>query len=67
MSIRMLLTDSWTENSPSRKLSLGIYGLFVSPSVINIPMDLQMNKVHQKKFTHFTMLVYLLVNITYHG
>jgi len=35
-------------NSPPGKLSFVIYGLLVSLSVINIPMDLQMDKAHQK-------------------
>jgi hypothetical protein len=37
------------ENSPSEKLMSVIYGLLMSLLVINIPMDLQMNKANQKK------------------
>jgi len=36
-----------------KKLLSVIYGLSVSPSVINIPMDLQTDKARQKKITYF--------------
>ena len=41
----MYVTDGFTdENNPSKKLLSIIYKLLVSPSVINILIDLQMNK-----------------------
>jgi hypothetical protein len=55
----MYVTDRLTDrNSSSKKISSVIYGL----SVINIPMDLQMDKVRLKKFIHFIPSI----NITYH-
>jgi hypothetical protein len=52
------------KNNQSEKSSSVIYDLFVSPSVINLPMnlDLQIDKVHQKKSTRSI----LLVNLTYY-
>ena len=34
------------KNSPSEKLSSVIFGLLVSPLVINFPIDLQIDKAH---------------------
>jgi len=49
------ITDGFKdENSLSKKLSSVIYGL----SVINIPMDLQMNKARQK-YLHASFYRYL--------
>jgi hypothetical protein len=42
----MYITDKLTEkNSPSKKTSSIIYGLSMSLSVINIPVNLQKDKV----------------------
>jgi len=53
-------------HSPSKKLSLIIYDLSVSPSAINIPKNLQTNKARQKQYTHSIPSVSPLVNLTYH-
>jgi hypothetical protein len=61
----MYFSDSITDkNNQSEKSISVIYDLFVSPSVINLSMDLdlQIDKVCQKKSTRFI----LLVNLTYY-
>jgi hypothetical protein len=46
----MYFTDrTMDKNNLSKKSSSVIYGLFVSPSVINLPMDLQTNKARQQE------------------
>ena len=63
----MYVNDRLTNrNNPSEKHSSVIYGLSMSPSVINISMDLQMDKTRQKKIICFISLVYPSVKITYH-
>jgi hypothetical protein len=48
------------KNSPSEKLSSVIFGLLVSPLVINFPIDLQID-ISLGKFA-----IYLSVNIAYY-
>jgi hypothetical protein len=50
-SINMCIIDGFTDrNSPLEKLLLVIYGLSVSVFVINISMDLQTDRAHQKNY-----------------
>ena len=45
----MLLTEVLDINSQLEKLMLVIYGLLLSPSTINISMDLQIDTARQKQ------------------
>jgi hypothetical protein len=67
----MYVTDRLTgKNSSSKKLLLVIYGLSVSPLIINIPMNLQTDKVHQKNyplyFINISIDKYNISPIKYH-
>jgi hypothetical protein len=63
----MYVTDRLTDkNSLSKKLSSIIYELSMNPSVINIPIDLSIDKSSQKNPTCFISLVAPSINLTYH-
>ena len=68
----MYVTDGFIdENSPSKKLLSIIYKLSVSPSIINILIDLQMNKARQKTnyqfyFIDISIGKYNILLIEYH-
>ena len=57
------LTD---KNNQLEKLSLVNCGTLVSTLVIILQVDLLTEKVHQKNFTLFIILIFPLLNITYH-
>jgi hypothetical protein len=50
------------KNNPSKKPSSILYGM----SVINLLIDLQIDKVHKNKSTRFISFVNLSVNLTYY-